>query len=71
MPKVVSYVKIRTDMSHPPVFFKLLSKLSLPEKFSVGLAPCLYSRKDEMVVNLEQVYLSQKLDVGIQWELMV
>lgn len=64
MAKVVSYVKIRTEMSHSPV-------LSLPEKLSVGLAPCFYPRKDQLLLNLEQVYLSQKSDVGNQWELMV
>lgn len=71
MAKVVSYVKIRTDMSHSPVFFKLLSKLSLPEKLSVGLAPCFYPRKTQLLVNLKEVYLSQELELGIQWELMV
>lgn len=42
-------------MSHSPVFFKLLPKLSLPEKVSVGLAPCFYPRKNQLLVNLKQV----------------
>lgn len=65
MAELVSYLKIRTDMSHSPVFFKLLSKLSLPGKLSAGLAPCLYPRKYQLLVNLEQVYLSQKPDLGL------
>lgn len=73
MPEVVSYAKIRTDMSHFLVFFKLVSKLSLPGRLSVGLAPCLYPRKCQLLINPKQVYLSQKSDVGlgIQWELMI
>lgn len=59
-------------MSHSPVFFMLLSKLSLPEKVSVGLAPCFYPRKNQLLVNLKKVYLlSQKSELGIQWKLLV
>lgn len=55
MMEVVNHIKIEQDMVHSFVFFNLLSKLSLPEKVSVGLAHGFYPRKNQLLVNLKQV----------------